>query len=211
MNPERTPELFDQWAAGYDDFIEYYSDKFPFAGYFDVLERIVEISDPKPGMRVLDIGVGTGNLAQRFIDKDCEVWGIDYSLNMLREAEKKAPTLHLHKVDIRGDWPKELLTGFDRIVSAYVFHHFNLETKVELIQRIVRNLLKEEGCMVIGDVSYPSFNARAEARNELTAIWDDDEYYWAADEIKLILWGQGIYIVYEQISSCGGVYLFVPA
>ncbi|MFW9967550.1 MAG: class I SAM-dependent methyltransferase [Candidatus Thorarchaeota archaeon] len=211
MTPERNPEFFDRWAEEYDWFVKRWSESFPFNGYDDVLNRIVELADPEPGMRILDMGIGTGILAQKFIEADCEVWGIDFSGKMLDEAKKKVPDAHLYKVDILSEWPSELKIGFDRIVSAYVFHHFNLDMKLKVINRILSELLGNGGMIIIGDTSYPSFAARANARKELIDVWDDTEFYWAADEVKLMGWGQDAHIVYEQVSSCGGVYLIVPA
>ncbi|MHA2063557.1 MAG: class I SAM-dependent methyltransferase [Candidatus Thorarchaeota archaeon] len=211
MTPERNPEFFDRWAADYDWFVDDVANRFPFDGYDKILNRIVELSDPQPGMRILDIGIGTGNLAARFVEKDCEIWGIDFSGKMLEEAKKKVPSAHMVQVDVLSDWPSELEIGFDRIVSAYVFHHFNLETKIEVINRILNELLRDNGVIIIGDTSYPSFSARASARKELIDVWDDTEFYWAADEVKLMMRGQGAHIVYEQISSCGGVYLIISA
>jgi len=111
---------------------------------------------------------------------------------------------------IREPWPTEL-SGFDRVVSAYALHHLNLEGKLEVIQRMLRDLISEDGRLVIGDVSYPSFAERAVARRQLLDVWDDSEYYWAADVIKNMLWGEGVHVVYEQVSSCAGVYLIVPS
>jgi putative AdoMet-dependent methyltransferase len=190
--------------------IERWSDGFPFKGYEEVLSRIVELADPKPGMRILDVGTGTGALAQRFLDFDCEIWGLDYSKKMLEKAEEKMPSCRFIQLDIRSEWPPGL-TGFDRVVSAYALHHLNLEGKIEVIQRMLSDLITDSGRLVIGDVSYPTFAARAEARRELLDVWDDSEYYWAADVIKNMMGGQGAHIVYEQISSCAGVYLIVPS
>ncbi|MHA1957758.1 MAG: class I SAM-dependent methyltransferase [Candidatus Thorarchaeota archaeon] len=210
MSPERTPEWFDQWASYYDSYVRSESDRFPFAGYDDILDRIVELSEPKPGMKILDVGIGTGTLAQKFTEFDCEIWGIDYSPMMLAEAKKKVPDAHLLLVDIQSEWPSELMTGFDRIVSAYVLHHFPLETKLDIIRRMINELLAENGRIVIGDTSYPTFTERADARRELIDVWDDTEFYWAADTIKDRLRGGNITVCYEQTSSCAGIYLLTP-
>ncbi|MBY8998869.1 MAG: class I SAM-dependent methyltransferase [Candidatus Thorarchaeota archaeon] len=211
MSPERSSELFDSWAADYDYYIKTSTESFPFLGYDDVLNRIVELADPKPGMKILDVGIGTGTLAQRFLDFDCEIWGIDYSSRMLEEAKKKVPDAKLLQVDIRSEWPSEIKIGFDRIVSAYTLHHLNLEGKIDAIQRMSRELLQEAGNIIVGDISFPSFMARAEARQKLESDWDDEEYYWAADAFKTMMWGQGLYVAYEQVSDYGGVYVIVPS
>lgn len=207
MSPERTPELFDSWAASYDYFIEIGKESFPFLGYDDVITRIVELADPSPNMKILDVGIGTGRLAQRFLEFDCEIWGIDFSSRMLEEAKKKVPDAHLLQVDIRSMWPSELRVGFDRIVSAYTLHHLKLESKILAVQRFANELLQEEGRIVVADISFPTVKTREQARQKLRGVWDDDEYYWAADEFEV----EGLNITYEQISEYGGIYVIVPA
>ncbi len=90
-------------------------------------------------------------------------------------------------------------------------HHLTLERKISVVKRLVDELLGEGGSIILGDVSFPTFSARAKARAQLTNVWDDYEYYWAADEFKTMIWGQGLYVAYEQISEYGGVYIIVPS
>ncbi|MHA2359828.1 MAG: class I SAM-dependent methyltransferase, partial [Candidatus Thorarchaeota archaeon] len=172
---------------------------------------IVELADPKPSSRVLDVGIGTGNLAKRFVEFDCEVWGIDYSSRMLEEATKKVPNAYLFQVDVESEWPSELKVGFDSIVSTYTLHHLTLERKITAIKRMSNELLRENGSIIVGDISFPTFSARSKAREQLAGVWDDYEYYWAADEFKTMIGGQGFHVAYEQISDFGGVYVIVPS
>jgi putative AdoMet-dependent methyltransferase len=209
MSPERTPELFDSWAASYDYWIETGSDSFPFRGYDDVLNRIVELTVCKPGSRILDVGIGTGNLAQRFVEFDCEIWGIDYSSRMLEEAKKKVPDAHLLHIDVESEWPAELKVGFDNIVSAYTLHHLTLERKVTAVKRLSNELLRKGGKIAVGDISFPTSSVRSKVRKQLASSWDDDEYYWAADEFIQMVYGFSV--TYEQVSDYGGVYVIVPS
>ena len=32
----------------------------------------------RPSLRVLELGIGTGNLAERFVAAGCQVWGLDF-------------------------------------------------------------------------------------------------------------------------------------
>ena len=207
MCPERTPEMFDAWALDYDNYIGIGKLSFPFSGYDSVLDRIVELANPKPGLKILDIGIGTGNLAQKFLEYECEIWGIDYSSRMLEEAKKKLPNVKLVLADIMSEWPSDLRIGFDRIVSAYTLHHLRIEGKVTAVQRMAKELLRENGRLIIGDISFLTAEARVKARANLETVWDDDEYYWAADEFKDMMLGNGFTIDYEQISEYGGIYI----
>ncbi|MHA2025259.1 MAG: class I SAM-dependent DNA methyltransferase [Candidatus Thorarchaeota archaeon] len=209
MSPERTPELFDSWASSYDYWIEIGSDSFPFRGYDNVLNRIVRLTECGLGSRILDVGIGTGNLALRFVEFGCEIWGIDYSSRMLEEAKKKVPNAKLFHVNVESEWPPDIEIGFDSIVSAYTLHHLTLERKVRAVKRIANDLLRDGGKLVVGDVSFTTSSNRASARIKLASSWDDDEYYWAADEFIQLM--DGFSVSYEQVSDFGGVYLIVPA
>ena len=201
---------FDRGAATYDRSV-LSAVGFPHAGYQEVLDAVVRRADAQAAMNVLDLGVGTGNLAQRFTEIGCHLWGIDFSSNMLDKAREKLPTTVLTHADLLGDWPPELQRRFDRVVSTYVLHHFDLSTKLGLLTDVFQSFLVGEGVVVVGDISFPSRQARAQARVALGEAWEDDEYYWAADETEVAFAGAGLVTEYVQVSSYGGVYLIRQA
>ncbi|MDR3255283.1 MAG: methyltransferase domain-containing protein [Synergistaceae bacterium] len=47
---------------------------------------VIELLDPKPGERVLDVGCGDGVLTKALVDRGCEVIGIDSSEEMVASA-----------------------------------------------------------------------------------------------------------------------------
>ena len=203
MSDPHRVTLFDDWAERYDTCVG--SSTGLFRGYDQVLERIVLSADARPGMRVLDLGIGTGNLAQRFIALGCKVWGADFSSAMLTKARAKVPQTKLVQMDLLWDsWP-DVLTGqrFDRIVSAYVFHEFDLATKVRLLKRLADDHLAGRERIVVGDVAFPSLQALQQAGAD---HWDEDEYYWAADEAIAACEEAGFHASYMRVSSCGGVF-----
>ena len=161
-------------------------------------------------MVVLDLGTGTGNLADRLVKAGCVVWGVDFSEAMLAEARRKLPGVTLVQADLLAEWPG-INRRFDRVVSSYAFHHFDLPTKVGLLQRIVHDYLAENGRMVIADVSFVSGRDLTEARDRFRQAWDDDEYYWAADETISKLTDAGLCCRYKQVSICGGVFTITVA
>jgi ubiquinone/menaquinone biosynthesis C-methylase UbiE len=122
-------KLFDQWSKNYDQTIQS-PGEFPFDGYEQVLDTIVRFADPIPGIRILDLGTGTGNLAERFITKGYQVWALDFSEEMLSKAKSKLPEVHLIRCNLMDEFPKELPHDCDRIVSAYIFHEFELSKKL---------------------------------------------------------------------------------
>jgi len=206
MNQLNRSQLFDNWAKNYDNSITSDKDDFPFAGYERILEQVVSLADVKPNMRILDLGIGTGNLAERFINKGCNVYGLDFSTEMLAQTQAKLPQVNLVQANLLGDWTKELQTPFDRVVSAYVFHEFDLETKIRLLQQISSYCLSTSGFILVADIAFPDIVIRTAASQHWQ--WDEDEYYWAADEAITTCEQVGLQVAYEQISSCGGIFTF---
>jgi len=194
--------LFDDWAERYDCSVQ--SSTGLHEGYERVLDSVVLSADARPGMRILDLGVGTGNLALRFLALGCEVWGVDFSPAMLDKARAKVPQVRLVQMDLLQDvWPDDLAgQRFDRIASTYVFHEFDLATKVRLLQRLAHAHLVAQGRIVVGDVAFPSLQALQQAGAD---HWDEDEHYWVADEAIAACEAAGFRAAYTQVSSCGGV------
>jgi putative AdoMet-dependent methyltransferase len=153
------PSNFDPWAETYDHDVVA-QNKFPFAGYEQALETVVRTASPESGMSVLDIGTGTGNLAARFLRRGCELWCTDFSRAMLEKARPKLPQAHFVLHDLRAAWPAALDRRFDRIVSAYVFHHFELQTKIRRCIELAIRRLAPYGKLIIADLSFIDASSR---------------------------------------------------
>ena len=199
-------QLFDTWAEHYDHFTQTH-DGFPFDGYEQVLDDVIKSAAVKPRMTILDLGIGTGNLAARFAELDCDVWGLDFSSRMLEKVKKKLPNVTLVQADLLGDWSAVLDGRFDRIVSSYVLHEFPLPTKVRLLQKLANNHLVEGGRIVIGDIAFPTRRVWEQARQHWADSWDEDEFYWDADEAFEACEKSGLQANYRQVSTCAGVFI----
>ncbi|HEY5270346.1 MAG TPA: hypothetical protein VII97_08415, partial [Anaerolineales bacterium] len=68
-------EVYNTWAAHYDQNLATGSVPVSFDGYKDVLTETVLLANVQPGMSVLDLGTGTGNLAALFETLGCDLWG----------------------------------------------------------------------------------------------------------------------------------------
>lgn len=197
-------EEFDGWAENYDQSVSSTQD-FPFTGYEAVLDKVVGLGNPESGMSVLDLGTGTGNLALRFQALGCEIWGTDFSAAMLEKARPKLPGAHLLQADLRGDWPPALNRRFDRIVSAYVFHHFELGEKVQIIEPLIHQHLEPNGRLIIADIAFQNQRALETVKYAVGDEWED-EFYWLADESVATLTQIGLRVEYIQVSSCAGIF-----
>jgi predicted TPR repeat methyltransferase len=194
--------IFERWAERYDQSVQ--TDEGIFASYNEVLDEIVRSARARAGMRVLELGIGTGNVAQAFLTLGCEVWGVDFSPAMLAKARLKLPQVTLIQMDLMGDWSEVLQQRFDRIVASFVLHEFDLATKINLLQRLAKQHLADQGLIVIGDVAFPTAEIRQQSGAE---SWDEDEYYWAADETIAACAGTGLDVTFKRVSWCTGVFV----
>lgn len=195
---------FDGWASTYDQCV-LDETHFPFIGYQKSLMEILRLAEPQPGMRVLDIGTGTANLAALFIKQGCYVWGTDFSATMLEQAQRKLPQAKYILADIRHGWPPELPPVFERIVSAYVFHHFSLADKVRLSVELVAHLVPQ--CkLIIADIAFAD-QAGLEKVHQLVGDEWEDEFYWLADETIAAYQQAGLKAAFTPVSVCAGVFV----
>jgi putative AdoMet-dependent methyltransferase len=197
---------FDSWAESYDDSINDGSG-FPFEGYHKVLDAILQQSGAKAGDEVLDLGTGTGNLARRFVLLGCRVWGMDFSSEMLARARQKLPEVVLAQADLRCEWPPEFQRKFDHIVSAYTFHHFPLDEKVRLVQRLFGRFLKTGGTLVIADIAFQDASEEGLLRQKMGEEWEN-EFYWLANETIEAFKAAALEVEFTKVSSCAGVFRF---
>ncbi len=69
-------------------------------GYVSDLGRgLIELLDPVPGERVLDLGCGTGELAADLAARGLEVVGIDVDAAMIDTARRNHPQVSFHQAD----------------------------------------------------------------------------------------------------------------
>ncbi len=181
-NVDRPECSFDKWAENFDDSIA--SDPGCFGRYEDVLDAVVEAARIQPGMQVLDIGVGTANLALRCVARGAHVIGLDPSDGMLAKAREKVDQ-HASIQLIQSAQPF-LSTGypddiFDAVVSTYAFHHVEHETKPDAVREMAR-VLKPGGIIAIGDLIFE--NARAEQEAVQKYEWLDEEPFSHLDELR---------------------------
>lgn len=198
---------FDPWAETYDQDVVTAS-VFPFDGYRRALETVLRLAGPRAGMSVLDLGTGTGNLALRFAERGCELWCSDFSEAMLAKARLKLPSVpstHFVRHDLRAGWPPELERRFDRIASAYVFHHFDLKHKVSLCRELVEQRLRPNGLLIVADISFRDESAMMNFAASVGELWES-EPYWLADASVEALQAAGLLVDYVPVSACAGVY-----
>ncbi len=197
--------LFEAWASTYDTSARG-AEAFPLAGYDAVLRRVLSLAEPCSGASVLDLGTGTGNLAGLFSAAQCLVWATDFSPAMILQAKEKSPKVTYAVAKLQNELPHDFPVTYDCIVSAYALHHLRLEEKLDLIHRMVDRHLAPDGQLVLADVSFETGTDREQARKRLVSRWDEEEFYWAADETLAALESSTLDATYEQVSFCAGIF-----
>ncbi len=203
-----TSQEFDDWASSYDEDVQDESG-FPFMGYGNALNQVVQHSSAQPSMSVLDLGVGSGNLAARFVMQGCNVFGADFSREMIAQAEAKFPFLEIVQADVTQPLPAPLNRYFDRIVSGYMFHEFPLETKVEIFKRLADDHLAPDGHMIIADIAFETQADMDAARIRWADTWDEEDF-WVIERDLPALSKVGLETSWYKISDCAAVFVITP-
>ena len=200
---------FDEWAGSYDADIYDTTrpDQFTFKDYDRVLDKVIDYCD-LPGntySRALDIGIGTGNLAGRFLSAGLAVTGIDPSEKMAEICRRKYPGITVmpgHFLDI--PLPPQ---SIDLIVSSFAFHHLTPEEKERAVYEMKR-VLRPGGRIVMSD---PMFRNAAErehiessyrqaGKDEIPAEYAD-EFPGYFDDLKEVFTTAGFTFSGEQLND----------
>jgi SAM-dependent methyltransferase len=123
-------------------------------------ERIVQ-DYVQDGMRILELGCGTGRLTAMMAGRGAVVTGIDASPIMLAEAQNKIADQHLDRrvtlqrldASLIGEQFKP--ASFDLIVSVLLFSELSADQQLYVLQSCV-SLLAPEGRLLIVDERVPS-------------------------------------------------------
>lgn len=83
---------------------------------------------PRAGERILDAGCGTGANLRSIAQRGAAQVGLDFSMGMLRTAQRAAPGAMLAQADLNGEFPLRR-SAFDALLCSLVSEHLtNLST-----------------------------------------------------------------------------------
>jgi SAM-dependent methyltransferase len=143
-----------------------------------VLGWLVELAQPRPDWRMLDVATGTGHTAFAFAPYVAEIVGIDLTARMLAEAEKLAAqggvvNVRFVEADIH-ELPFDDETfddeQFDLVTCRRGAHHFShIE---EALAEMVR-MLKPRGVLLIDDRCVPEDDFVDSIMNRLDWLHDE--------------------------------------
>lgn len=168
-------DLFDEWAVSYDDAVSGKWEEYEevFEKYEEILDKVVEKSSGK----VIEFGVGTGNLTKKLLDKGLTVYAIEPS-NTMREITKgKLPNATI----IDGDFlqvPTSIME-VDTIVSTYAFHHLT-DSEKETAIKLYKQILNQNGQIIFADTVFENM----EAKDQIIKKAENDGYSNLLKDLK---------------------------
>lgn len=121
-------------------------------------------------IRILELGVGTGNLTQKLLDRfpHSTAVGYDLSEEMLARARAKLASAGTRLQLQQGDISQVAFDGpFDAVMSSIAVHHVPPPDKPFLFQRLY-TALRPGGALVLGDAFQAATPALGERYRELS-------------------------------------------
>jgi cyclopropane fatty-acyl-phospholipid synthase-like methyltransferase len=144
-------------AAGRDWLLPLYDPVVKLMGGESAHRQLIDQADLQPGQRILEIGCGTGNLTilvkTRYPAVD--IVGVDPDPKALDRARRKADRQRVSVQLDRGfsddlHYPDE---SYDRVLSAFMFHHLERDEKKRSLREI-RRVLKPGGSLHLLDFGW---------------------------------------------------------
>lgn len=141
---------------------------------------LLDMLDPKPGQRILDLGCGTGKLTNDIAERGAEVVGIDSSPEMIAQARRNYPALEFVVADgvsFRSGRP------FDAVFSNAALHWMKPPEKVV---ETIAQALKPGGRLVM------EMGGKGNTQSIVALVPDHPWYYPSIGEYATLLERHGI-------------------
>lgn len=201
-------QLFDCWASNYNQSVikSEQQGTYPFAGYSEIKYQIIELISKRKSAKILDMGVGTGEITSPLYDLGYDITGVDISEKMIGLAKNGMPNATFIKKEFT-DIISVLNSKFDFIIFNYSIHHLSYDEQIDLLINL-NPFLEDSGTIIIGDVSSMIQDEMDLLEQKYSLIWDDDEYY----PILKIYQKSNLIELYEirymQLNEVAGIYQF---
>lgn len=175
---EKNNMAYDQMGYLYDPFMK----NAPYDKWLSFAQEIIKKSG-KNIETIADLGCGTGELTLKLAEKGYQLYGVDYSIDMLTFADQKArneniPIQWLHQ-DLRE---LEGLTNLDAVVSfCDVINYITSESDLKnVFERIAQSL--NDGGLLMFDIHSLYHVDHCLINSSFTDVTDDMAYIWECIE-----------------------------
>jgi len=174
---------------------------------------VAYVAGPKTGMRVLEVGCGTGTNLELFAEAGCEVAGVDLSPSMMDLAKKKLGD----RADLRlGDAAEMPFAdnSFDLVLSFLTLHEMPPAVRTPVMKEIVRVAGADGRALFIdyypGRFSFPKgwFYRAVILAIEFGAGWEhfqNHRDFLARKGLPALIEAHGLSVTKEKILAGGNI------
>lgn len=131
----------------WENYFKVYDTLNEFIPYQEMIEAVVDITDPQPGDRILDAGCGTGNVAIRLAKDGVKVVGIDAIREALDLYKKKKPDAEIFQMDITKTLAFSNET-FNKCVLNNVVYSLDSRETILLLENL-KKVIKSGGLLFV--------------------------------------------------------------
>ena len=121
------------------------------------LNRVrMRLGPPQPGIKVLDVGCGTGSDLELYHQGGCEIYGVDLSPAMVKVAQRKFGGDADLRVCNASQMPYENDT-FDLVLTTLTLHEMSQELCLDVLREMIR-VVKQDGRLLLTDFAPRPFD-----------------------------------------------------
>src|SRR5690554_2350525 len=169
---------YDQMGYLYDPFMK----DAPYDKWLTFTQEIIKKSG-KDIQSIADLGCGTGELTLKLAKQGYELYGVDYSIDMLTYAEQKSRSENIPVQWIHQDLRElEGLENLDTVISfCDVMNYITSESDIkDVFERVAQSL--KPGGLFMFDIHSLHYVMHHLVNNSFTEVNDDMVYIWECIE-----------------------------
>lgn len=151
------------------------------------------------GVKVLDLGCGSGYKTKYIKGKGFDVEGVDFSEGMIKIAKEKFPDIDFEVFDLY-DFDK-FYKNFDAIFCQAVLLHIPKKDVFDILEKI-KSKLKDGGLLYIAVKEKKEEGVEEEIKKENDYGYEYERFfsYYSLDELKTYFKKLQLKIIYEDVA-----------
>lgn len=124
----------------------------PFGGVSRLRCQAVDLMQIEPGMRVLELGCGTGSITKLMVERGANVTAVDGAAAMLTRARIRAPNAQFMQANLEELQPTNT---YQRVLFAFVLHELPSDLRQRALNTAVE-ALEHDGRLIVLDHAVPA-------------------------------------------------------